>query len=153
MERLSLVVPALLLAGLLSVSSAAAQEVSACDWRSSAENLPEPWERHTRSFANGDVRIAILDVVEPASAAFHLLVLSPPWAELGIRQCRIVSLGEGLGFFSATLAGMTARYDPASGLVLDIPVELPDSSTGEGRPARLRLIVNQASGEIRASVE
>ena len=60
---------------------AVAQQVRDCDWLASAWNLAEPWEENTRTFANGAVRLALLDAIEPGAVPFHLLVLSPPWDE------------------------------------------------------------------------
>ena len=102
--------------------------------------------------ATGAVRLAVLDTIEPGAAALNILVLSPPEVEMGGRQCRIVSLETGIGFFGATLDGMTAAYDPAVGLIFGIPVQLFVPETGMGRPARLRLTVNQATGQIGASL-
>ena len=72
-----------------------AQEVAPCDdYRSSAHALAEPWEASTRVFANGEVRLAIADTIEPAAGAFHLIILSPPYDEVGGRHvCRIAIVG------------------------------------------------------------
>ncbi len=46
----------------------AAQTVGDCDtWQTSARNLAEPWEANSRTFANGDIRVALLDTIEPAA--------------------------------------------------------------------------------------
>ena len=94
----------------------AAQTVEECDWRAAAQALIEPWEENTRTFANGDVRLALTDVIEPAAGAFHLVILSPPFDELGGRQCRVVSAVGSTGFAGLTLVGMTSAYDPSIGL-------------------------------------
>jgi hypothetical protein len=142
-----------ILALVLAPLVARAQVVAECDARALAGNIVEPWEENSRSFANGNVRLAVLDTIEPAAAAFNILVLSPPFGMMGERQCRIVSLDSGLGFFSATLRGMRAGYDPTIGLNFAIDVQLFNPQTGLGSPAVLRLTLNQASGEIGAVVE
>ena len=56
-----------------------------------------PWTAKPKPLgANGDIRIALIDVGEPAAGGFHLLVLSPPFGELGDRQCRIVTTDDGM---------------------------------------------------------
>ena len=57
-----------LLLVLASAAHASAQSVEDCDWRASAQALIEPWEDNTRTFANGDVRLAVTDTIEPAAA-------------------------------------------------------------------------------------
>ena len=57
---------AALAAGLALSAPAAAQSLSDCDWRASAWLLAEPWEANSRTFANGDVRIALIDAIEQA---------------------------------------------------------------------------------------
>ena len=142
-----------ILALVLAPLAARAQVVAECDDRALAGNIVEPWEENSRSFANGDVRLAVLDTIEPGAAAFNILVLSPPFGMMGERQCRIVSLENGFGFFAATLNGMRAAYDPSRGLTFAIDVELFNPQTGLGTPAVLRLTLNQATGEIGAVVE
>ena len=119
---------AVLLAGLAALP-AVAGDVHECDFAAHAANIAEPWETNTRTFANGAVRIAVLDTTEPAAAAFHLLILSPPYAELGLRQCRVVSFDEAYGYGSLTLAGMAAGYDPAIGLTLELPITVYNPET------------------------
>ncbi|WP_341368285.1 hypothetical protein [Yoonia sp. BS5-3] len=68
---------AVLLAYLTAMTPAAAQEAIPCDWQASAQHLVEPWEENSRTFANGDVRVAALDTIEPAAGFAYLMVLSP----------------------------------------------------------------------------
>ena len=128
---------------------ALAQEVSNCDWQASAWALVEPWEANTRTFANGAVRLALLDTVEPAAGAFHILVLSPPYAELGDRQCRTIGMGQGMGFSGADFQALDAGYDPAVGLIFTLPVQRYVPDTAGFAPATLRFTLNQSTGAIR----
>lgn len=109
----------LILAAVLALPTtpALAQVVTPCarDFAAQAQNITEPWEQNIRSFANGAVRIALMDTVEPAGTPFHLLVISPPRDELGSRQCRLISAAAGAGFAAMDLAGLAARYDPEIG--------------------------------------
>lgn len=131
---------------------AMAQEVSRCDWRASADAIPEPWEAHTRTFSNGKTRLALLDVIEPAAGAYHLLILSPPEDELGARQCRVVGLDGGTGFAAVGFDVLEASYDPAIGLIFDVPVSVFDPATGGFVDRGLRVTLNQATGDISAGL-
>jgi hypothetical protein len=145
---------AAIIAALAFAAPVGAAEVRPCDGRTeSAANLAEPWEAHTRTFANGDVRLAVIDQVEPAAAAFHLLILSPPRDELGIPQCRLVGGGGGLGLAGLSLDGLAAAYDPARGLVWSLPAQLFDPATGGFAPATLIVTLNQSTGAVTARTE
>ena len=130
-----------------------AQTVGPCEgWTVSAENLAEPWAENTRVFANGAVRLAVLDTVEPAAGSYHLMVLSPPEDELGLRQCRLVSAEGGMGFAGVLFSELTAAYDPATGLGLDLPVVLYIPDLDHFQPVGLGLTINQATGAIEARI-
>ena len=141
---------------LALATPAAAQSVGRCGEWVSAENIVEPWEQNSASYANGAVRLAQIDTIEPAAAPVHLLVLSPPYDEVQARQCRTVSLtaapedGWPSGFWSMDFPNRTASYDPATGLTVMIPVRTFVPETGDGKPARLTVTINQSSGEITA---
>jgi len=125
-----------------------AQQAFPCDGRESAWSLVEPWEDWSRTFANGDVRVAVIDRVEPAVGSFFLLVLSPPYDELGIRQCRLVGISEGMGYSGFGFEALIAGYDPARGLVLTLPATIYDGATALFADVPLTLVLNQATGEI-----
>ena len=141
---------------LLLAAPAMAQSVGDCTDIATARNLQEPWEQTTASYANGDVRIAVIDTMEPAAAAVHLMVLSPPRNEIGDRQCKMVSLqsdgGAPFGFFNIDFKDRSADYDPARGLVVRMPVYGYNPETGGGDQGELTLIINQSTGEITADV-
>lgn len=144
-------IPALLTAALLAAPTLAQAQptVAQCDWQASARNIPEPWEDNTRTFANGDVRVTLLDTVEPAAVPFYLMILSPPLNELGERQCRIVGDGN-MGFYSIGFDGIDAGYDPSRGLTLTMPAATyTDGATR--RDFTLQVTVNQSSGKITAT--
>lgn len=133
-------------------AAAAAQEVGPCDFRASAAAVIEPWEAHSRSFAEGAVRLALMDAIEPGAGPVHVLVLSPPYGMLGDRQCRIVSYRGGMGFADADFAALSAGYDPATGLTFRLPVEIFTGDEGFA-PRDLVFTVNQATGAIAARFE
>ena len=134
-------------------SGASAQAVLPCDWQASAANIAEPWEENTRTFANGAVRVAVLDTVEPAAGALHVLLLSPPFGELGERQCRVIAIDEGIGFSGLRFDTLVARYDPTVGLMFQMPVQRYSNDSDVFEEVTLSFTLNQATGEIRAVVE
>ncbi len=142
-----------LLAGISLIAAQAlptsAQQVSECDWRAAAVNIAEPWEANTRTFANGKVRLALIDTVEPAAGAYYLLILSPPFDELGFPQCRLIGFSDGIGYAGMRFERLGASYDPARGLIFDLPamIYLPEAG-GFSNPTRLTITLNQASGGI-----
>ncbi|MEM7210538.1 MAG: hypothetical protein AAF479_01395 [Pseudomonadota bacterium] len=90
---------AILFASLITAISsfAAAAQLGPCNGLASAELIVEPWNEHIAAGADGEIRLTLLDACEPASGAFHLLVLSPD--PEGGRQCNILSaiVDEGFG--------------------------------------------------------
>lgn len=129
-----------------------AQDVVECNWQASARNLVEPWVENTATFSNGAVRLAKLDTIEPALGGFHLLVLSPPHAELGDRQCRVLTWENSMGFAMLDFQSIEAAYDPAVGLMFTLPVEIA-AGPNSTHSAMLRLSLNQATGEIGTRVD
>ncbi|WP_137702494.1 hypothetical protein [Marimonas lutisalis] len=148
MTRLAATALALLL-GL----PAQAQEVSQCDHRAHADGIPEPWEANTRSFANGEVRVALIDRIEPAAGAFYLLILHPPRGVLGERRCSLVGFGSGMGYAALDFAALTAGYDPARGLTLSLPGRLYLPEEGFTNSLIIHATVNQATGQVTANHE
>jgi hypothetical protein len=140
-------------AAVLAATPAAAQQVMPCDWQASAHNIAEPWQDNTRVFANGAVRLAVLDTIEPAAGAFWLLILSPPYDTLGGRSCQMVGQGQGIGFAGLSLTGMEATYDPASGLIFGLPVQVYDQATAGFYDDWMTVIVDQASGRVVAGFQ
>ena len=139
---------------LCLAAPAMAQEIGTCDdYRSSAALLAEPWEENTRVFAEGAVRLALIDTYEPAAAAFHLVVLSPPYDELGFGQCALVSFDGGMGFAGLNVAATEADYDPATGLTFTIPATRWLMETDTYVDAVLHMTLNQATGAITAKLD
>ncbi|MFK7791657.1 MAG: hypothetical protein AB8B88_03195 [Devosiaceae bacterium] len=130
---------------------AVAITVEPCDWRASLEGIPAPWEEHTRTFANGDVRITVTDMIEPAAGAYHLVIISPPYDELGAKQCQVVSLDGSLGFARMIPASAQSSYDPATGLTLILPSGTYNHDTGGVNECDLSVTINQATGQITAN--
>ena len=127
-----------------------AQDIVECSWQSSAANLVEPWENYTQTFSNGKTRIALIDTLEPAAGAVWLLILSPPYNELGDRQCRLVGHG-GMGFMDLDFAALAASYDPARGLIFVLPGKVYGDGVNNW-DIMVALTLNQATGEITKEI-
>lgn len=143
-----------LLLALLPLT-ATAQTLTDCSTEGpgSFANLVEPIEQNTRTFANGAIRLMLLDFVEPACCWAHIVVLHPPAKgseaeQMGQRMCTLVSMGQGItGFNGARLAQAQASYDPARGLAITVPVGAWSSVEGY-YDAETTIIVNQATGVV-----
>ncbi|MCO6384978.1 hypothetical protein [Oceanicola sp. 502str15] len=134
---------------LAATMPARAQELSDCgDFRTDARNIPEPWEASTRTFANGEVRLVLLDTIEPAAAPYHLMILSPPYDEVGGRQCKVLSRDGRSGWAGVQFDLLEAGYDPATGLTLTLPamIWLPEKNFVNS--TLLTITLNQSTGEI-----
>jgi len=142
-----------LLFWVLCATPAAAQVAMPCDWVARADSIVEPWDENTRTFASGEVRVALLDIVEPAAASFFLLVLHPPYDEVGSRVCTVVGLDEGLGYAGVFFQDIEANYDPARGLTIQMPaiIYLPEQSFQNS--ALLSVTINQATGNVTVTQE
>ena len=138
--------PFLCLAALPAAAQSLLDDCSG--WQAAARNIPEPVEQHTRTFANGAVRVTLLDTVEPAAGAFYLQILSPPYDELGGRSCAVIAESGGMGLAGLDFSGLTADYDPATGLTFRLPASRFDPNAGDFVAAVLAVQLNQSSGEV-----
>lgn len=145
------VIPALLLASLPHVS--AAQEVSACDTRANVDAIVEPWAQNSRTFANGDVRLALIDTIEPAAGAYFLLILHPPRTDLGERRCTLIGFDHGIGYATLGFSELEAGYAPVRGLTFSLPGRLYLPESGFTNSLILHATLNQATGEVSATHE
>lgn len=130
-----------------------AQEVGDCDWRASSQVIAEPWEANTRSFANGEIRLTIMDAGEPAAGSYFLMILSPPYGDAG-RQCAMLALdADGMGFASLSMDGAKADYDPASGLSVTLAATRWLRDTDTYQDATLSVTINQETGAITGALD
>ena len=129
-------------------SPLSAQTAFPCDWQARADAIVEPWEDNIVTFANGAVRVALLDTIEPAAASYYLLILHPPLDELSGRMCTTIGLDEGLGYAGMFFSELEASYDPEIGLTLQIPaiIYLPEQSFQNS--ALVNISINQSTGEV-----
>ena len=134
--------------------SAQAEIVRDCEGEITINLLAEPWENNTRIFANGNVRIAVLDYWDPANAAFLLAVMYLPndYIEAEGRACKVVSAGGiGDGYNMLSLDGLKASYDPTRGLALMIDAEKYDYDAGRAIPGTVTVVINRATSQVQAS--
>ena len=134
--------------GLIAGPAAAVTVDDCLDHRSDAAAIMEPWDENTATYASDRIRIAVMDSIEPAAGALHILVLSPPFDELGSRQCKIISYDDQQGFAAVWFNERSADYNPATGLTVTLPVQfwLPDLSFTNS--AQLAITINQSTGDI-----
>jgi len=153
MRILKLLPLALALAGPV-----AAQQVRPCGnggdfpYETTAMAIAEPWEANTRSFAGGDIRVAVMDTWEPALGAYYLMVLfwSGGGSEPDIRYCNVVSNGS-LGFVSMTLEGLKTSYDPAQGLLLSVPTTFYNPADNELEEGVLEVLIDRKNLKVTAT--
>lgn len=116
----------------------------------SAANIAPPWEKNTRLFYNGQVRVAVMDTGgEPVCCSLHLLVLSPAGGqdEPEFTACHLVNDHEGMGFVGLDVAKLTAAYDPKKGLLITIPYRLYKDDGGT-KPGTGKIRLNLAKGTV-----
>lgn len=132
-----------------------AQVVTECGWIGAPANIMEPWDVNSRTFANGNIRVAWVDTGgEPVCCSSHLMVLSPSGNGSDgpvYRQCRVVSAQPGQGFYSVNIPGIVASYDPSRGLLLSVEVGHWHQGMETGAPPildRMDIRINQATGSV-----
>lgn len=130
----------------LCAAPVGAQVLRDCDtWEANARNLMAPPEVAVRSFANGAVRVMGLDTAEPALAWAHLMI-TYPLPDEPFPGCVLISEEGGRGFGGLRMEDLSARYDPATGLTLTVPVGTTDGIATTWRD--LVVAVNQATGTV-----
>lgn len=148
----------LILAGLaLLAATAPAAALSIVDCNddqitASAWNLAEPWEKNTKTFSNGNVRVALIDTGgEPVCCSMHLLILSPTGDENDeFRACHIVNNEGHMGFVGVDFAALTARYDAGKGLLISVPYALYNDAGGPQKRGIAKVRVNAKTGAVTA---
>lgn len=133
---------------MLTAQPALAENVRDCDTSDRVELIAEPWEENTATFSNGAIRVAVLDRVEPAVASMHLLVLTPPTNEAGMRVCKVISAdAAGKGFAFIDFVHRKVGYDPAAGVTVEMEVTPADPAVARGR---LLVTMSQDRGRVTA---
>lgn len=144
-------VAGLFAATIVAAAPAGAVQVRDCDETANVLSIAEPWEKNTRAFYKGEVRVALLDTGgEPVCCSVHLMLLIPDKDdELGGRKCRIVSDKDSLGFAGIDVARLATSYDAKRGLLITFPYQLyVDGISSRKGVARVR--VNLERGTVVA---
>jgi hypothetical protein len=120
---------------------------------SNARNIATPWEKNTRLFSNGAVRLALLDTGgEPVCCSQHLLALYPGGGDPDVgldayNNCSIVNPADQSGFVQIDFAKIAASYDPKKGLLVTVPYQLYN----DGNPSKTvvgKFLINSKTGKI-----
>ena len=138
----------LLAFALFYAAQVAAQTAIPCGWQARADAIVELWAENTATFANGAVRVALLDTIEPAASAAYLLITHPPLDEVGGRTCTVIGLDDDLGYAAIFFNELEAGYDAKVGLTFTVPaiIYLPEQSFQNS--ALLSIAVNQSTGDV-----
>ena len=130
--------------------SVRAVEVRACDSEANAANVVEPWERNTKTFYNGKVRVAYLDTGgEPACCSGWLLVLAPDATdETGERSCHVIGDKNGTGFSDIAFDRLNVHYDPRKGLLVTFPYTVVGRDREPGPAGLAKVRINVSSGRM-----
>ncbi|ROU03922.1 hypothetical protein [Histidinibacterium lentulum] len=137
--------------GLLGPATASAQTVLPCDGRVDVTQIVEPWETRTRAFAQGAIRIFEVYVDPNVAQGAFVGVLHPAPTEDGIaanRGCTAVMTAltpDGM-MAEAYIEDATARYDPARGLTITVPIRILGGASDV--TDTLVFTVNQATGQV-----
>ena len=123
-----------------------AQSVTECSKSGQQIIALEPYSENTKSYANGKTKITLVDT-EADRAWLMLQVTSPPLQQSGAPTCQLISFDDYIGFEQVLMADLVALYDPAVGLMFDIPVITPEVSN---KWTRLQFDLNQATGKLDA---
>lgn len=111
------------------------------------DSIVEPWDQNSAVYANGDVRIALIDLVEPAVASYQLAVLHPPRDVLGARQCHLIARDQHTGFAAIDFGQRDVAYHPQTGLTIAMPFRLEP----EGEWSLFTITVDQQTGKVSYS--
>lgn len=132
--------------------AANAQSVTSCvdAYPASIAAVAEPLKENTRAFANGAIRLTIMDTEEPACCSFYVAVVYPN--PEGYADCALVSYTRGFGGFSGLrFSDKGAQYDPARGLTIPFETTIFDG-TMFGPGPTLSITVNQATSRVTATL-
>ena len=141
---------------LAMTAPAAAVSVMDCNDDQStaaAANIAEPWEKNTKVFYNGQVRVAVVDTGgEPVCCSIHLLVLSPAGGqdEPEYTACHLINDHEGMGFVSIDFARIAAAYDAKKGLLITFPYGLYVDGVKPNKPGTAKIRLNLKAGTVTA---
>ena len=143
----------------VSATPAAAVAVYPCGSLNRMDIIWEPWEQHSKTFYEGQVRVSLIDTWgEPACCSMHIAVLMPPPEdEPGMAvACFAVSAtagteeAHGMGFSGIGWDKLKTEYDASRGLLISFPYGVYDADTGSSRPGGIAKVrINMAERTIK----
>ena len=105
------------------------------------------------SFAQGAIRVAHVDMEEPATVPEHLLIFVAE-EPIGLECYAVSADAERAGFSSIDMDGLKATYDSNKGLLISVPVRSFDSDKGRSVPAgRVKVRINRKNNDNTVTVE
>ncbi|MBF9044430.1 hypothetical protein HKCCE4037_13895 [Rhodobacterales bacterium HKCCE4037] len=134
-------------AAISFATSANAFVVRECGPEFTPLTITEPWEEYSRTYAEGAIRIFEMFIDPNVASGAAIGILHPLPDEPGgpYRRCSAIYFSDEFRFFGqAFIAEAEARYDPALGLVISVPVQVL-SETGR---RIVSFAVNQATGTV-----
>ena len=114
----------------------------------------DPVDMKGRSYANGDVTIAVVhDGRSNSGDSLFILVYAPDTENPEQKQCRMIGMEEGRGYANVRLEAANADYTAADGLTVIIPARIYLMESGFSNTTMLSVNVNRASDEITVTQE
>ncbi len=141
------------LAVIVAPNLATAQQIDPCDSFGLDKSAASSAILDQRSFAQGAVTLALLDLGQPEAGNLYLMLQTPPNDATGNPQCRIVSWRQGQGFAQLEFSDLKSAYDPARGLTLSVSGLFVLLEEGFSNSILMHLTINQATGGITTESE
>ncbi len=111
--------------------------LAGCQWQSDMAHIPEPWSSHSRTFAQGAIRLTHTTIGNDPECLCgeYLIILAPQRKDEdeGYRQClMLVVMPQEQGFTKIDFGRLSSSYNADFGLTLTLPVQ-------SNRDAQMRL--------------
>ena len=108
---------------------------------------------NVRSFAQGAIRVAHVDMEEPATVPEHLLIFVAE-EPMGFGCYAVSADAEGhAGFSSIDMDGLKATYDSNKGLLISVPVRSFDSDKQRSVPGRVKVRISRKDNNNSVTIE
>ena len=144
----------LVLLTFLLASSATAQEVRDCMTLDRQNVVLNPLDMSGRSYANGEVTLAVIhDGRSNSTDSLFLLVYAPDGQNPDKKKCRMIGMGEGRGYANVRLEAAQADYTAADGLTVIVPARIYLQKEAFINTTLLSINVNRATDEITVTQE
>ena len=137
-------VRAFICALFLATQAGAAQQQS-CQAFILSDTDPNLTHGPSRSYANGRILLTQVDIEEPTCCGVFLEVQFPVPGQDAL-SCTLVGEQVGSGWGAIDLKRATSSYDPASGLMIQVPVRAFDGEVF--RDAQVNIKINQDLGSV-----